>query len=260
MNINPKIQQSLQLKKKALSLLSKAIAKILLKFRLPRGEFINLLDEKLVLEAKKQDPEASNVAIAIRTGIDRRYITKHLKGEMPNARPDKMAVILEDLRWTAYKFYNSTKLPKLGPFRTFQSICEQRASGSLTYNAILEELVANGNIKDLGKKVEIIKLLNTSIKNDVTYSQITATQVNRVVGTILYNSDIEFTEDKYIQRTVFSSQINPIHFNHLHHNLKQRTEEYMSEITDLFISYEEDVNVGTHPEYGFSFLEYNIEK
>ena len=260
MNTNPKIQQSLQLKKKALSLLSNAIAKILLKFRLPRGEFINLLDEKLVLEAKKQDPDASNVAIAIRTGIDRRYITKHLKGEMPNARPDKLAVILEDLRWTAHKFYNSNKLPKLGPFRTFQSICEQRASGSLTYNAIFEELIANGNIKDLGQKIEILKFLSTSTSSDTNYSQITANQVNRVVDTIIYNSDVEILEEKYVQKTVFSTQIHPEQFNALHKDINLKTKKYYSEITDLLISYEEDVNVGTHPEYGFSFLEYKIEK
>jgi len=260
MNINPKIQHSLKLKKKAQALLTRAIAKIMLQFRLPRSEIINSLDEKLVLEAKKQDPGASNVTIAIRTGIDRRYISKHLKGEMPNVRPDKLALILEDLRWTAHKFYNSNKVPKLGPFKTFQSICEQRASGTLTYNAILEELISYGNIKDLGDKVEIIKLLNTPLQNNMIYAKHTATQVNRVVETIIYNSDIEFEEDKKIQRTVFSSQINPTNFNHLHHDLKQRTEEYMSEITDLFISYEEDVNIGTHPEYGYSFLEYNIEK
>ena len=260
MNTNPKIQQSLQLKKKALSLLSNAIAKILLKFRLPRGEFINLLDEKLVLEAKKQDPDASNVAIAIRTGIDRRYITKHLKGEMPNARPDKLAVILEDLRWTAHKFYNSNKLPKLGPFRTFQSICEQRASGSLTYNAIFEELIANGNIKDLGQKIEILKFLSTSTSSDTNYSQITANQVNRVVDTIIYNSDVEILEEKYVQKTVFSTQIHPEQFNALHKDINLKTKKYYSEITDLLISYEEDVNVGTHPEYGVSFLEYKTEK
>ncbi len=260
MNTNPQLQQNHDLKKKAISLLSKAIAKIMLKFRLPRNEFINLLDEKLVLEAKRQDPEASNVAIAIRTGIDRRYITKHLKGEMPNARPDKLAIILEDLRWTAQKFYNSNKIPKLGPFKTFQSICEQRASGSLTYNAIFEELLANGNIKDLGDKVEIVSFLNTTVKDDINYSEVTANQVNRTVNTIIKNTDIENIEDKLVQRTIFTTQINPEKFDELHQDLKIKTKEYYSEITELFISYEENVNIGTHPEYGYSFLEYTIEK
>ncbi|MBL4773171.1 MAG: hypothetical protein JKX98_06100 [Alcanivoracaceae bacterium] len=256
MNINPKIQQNLQLKKKALSLLSTAIAKILLKFRLPRGEFINLLDEKLVLEAKKQDPDASNVALAIRTGIDRRYISKHLKGEMPNSRPDKLTVILEDIRWTAQKFYNSNKIPKMGPFRTFQSICGQRASGSLTYKAILEELISNGNLKDLGSKVELIRLRGTTKKDNINYSQTTANQINRIVNTIIYNSDVELADDRFVQRTIFSTQINPNIFNELHKDLKIKVRDYDSQITNLFISYEEDVNVGTYPEYGFSFLEY----
>jgi len=260
MNTNPKIVESFKLKKKALTLLTKAIAKILLKFRLHRNEFINTLDQNLVLEAKKQDPDASNVAIAIRTGIDRRYIAKHLKGEMPHPKPDKLTVILEDIRWTAHKFYSSTKLPKTGPFRTFQSICEQRASGTLTYKAILEELVNNGNLKDLGDKVEIIRLLDLTTSSNISYSQITANQINRVVGTIIYNSDIDVINDRYVQRTIFSTQINPTSFNLLHLDLKNKTEQFRSEINNLFIQFEEDVNVGTYPEYGYSFLEYKIEK
>ncbi|MFK8013662.1 MAG: hypothetical protein AB8B80_16605 [Marinicellaceae bacterium] len=260
MNTNPKFQESLKLKKKALALLTKAIAKILLKFKLPRSEFIKSLDENMVLEAKKQDPDASNVAIAIRTGIDRRYISKHLKGEMPNTKPDKMAVILEDIRWTAHKFYNSTKIPKTGPFRTFQSICEQRASGTLTYKAILEELVANGNVRDLGDKIEIIKLRSTTIKNDINYSQLTATQINRTVGTILFNLNTKLSEDRFVQRSLFSTQIHPDNFSNLHIDIKNIVENYTSEITDLIINYEEDVNVGTYPEYGVSFLEYKTEE
>lgn len=260
MNTNPKIKGNLDLKKKALNLLSNAIAKILLKFRLPRNDFIRSLDEQLVLQAKKQDPDASILALAIRTGIDRRYISKHLKGTMPRSKPDKLTVILEDIHWSARKFYGSTIIPKTGPFRTFQSICEQRASGTLTYNAILEELINNGNLKDLGDKVEIIKLLDASTKDNINYSQLTANQITRLVNTIIYNSETNSPEDKYIQRTVFSTQINPQNFTQLHNDLKQKTKIFRNDINDLMISYEENVNVGTHPEYGYSFLEYNIEK
>jgi len=260
MKINSQIQESLQLKKKAIALLSKAIAKIILKFRLPRIEFINSLDENLVLEAKNQDPEASNVAIAIRTGIDRRYISKHLKGEMPEAKPDKLAVILEDIRWTAHKFYNSTKIPKTGPFRSFQSICEQRAPGTLTYKAILEELVNNGNLKDLGDKVKLLNFNTKTTADNVNYSQMTATQINRVVNTIIYNSKILIPDDKFVQRTIYTTQINPTDFNDIHQEIKSKVKEYNSEITELLISYEEDVNIGTYPEYGVSFLEYKIEE
>ncbi len=260
MNTNPKIQESLELKKKALSLLSKAIAKIILKFRLPRNEFINSLDENLVLQAKLQDPEASNVAIAIRTGIDRRYINKHLRGEMPRSKPSKMAMILEDINWVAHKIYRSKKIPKTGPFRTFQSICEQRASGTLTYNAILEEMINNGNLRDLGEKVELINLMPKTMKDDVNYSEVTANQINRIVNTVIFNSEIKDNEDTYVQRTVFSTQINPTKFISLHKDIKQKTQSFRNEINELMADYEEDVNTGTYPEYGYSFLEYKIEK
>lgn len=259
MKTQEKTNESLKLKKNAINLLSKAIAKIILKFRLSRTEILNSLDEQLVLEAKKQDPDASNVTIAIRTGINRRYIPNYLKGESPRAKPDKLATILEDLRWTAHKYYNSNKITKVGHFRTFQSICEQRAAGMLTYQAILDELINRGNIKDLGHKVEIINT-KALTKNESNFTQITATQINRLVETIIFNSEANNPQQKFVQRTIYSNQINPINFNSLHIDIRNRVEKFNNEITILLSQYEEDVNVETYPEYGFSFLEYKIEK
>ncbi len=260
MNTNPKIKQNQQLKKKALNLLSKAIAKIIIKFRLPRNEFLTLFDEKLVLEAQRLDPKASHVALAIRTGIDRRYISKHLKGEMPRAKPDKLSVILEDIRWTARKYYNSSKIPKLGPFKTFQSICEQRAPGSLTYQAILEELIANGNLKDLGDKVEVISIVNTVKKSEEDYSQLTATQIDRTVNTLIHNSDKVDKQHMFIQRTVYSTQINPNKFPKLHCEFEKLIERHYQEVTEKLIEYEDNVEANTYPQYGISFLEYKSEE
>lgn len=259
MNTNPKTLQNLNLKKKALALLSKAIAKILLKFRLPRAEFISALDENLVLETKVQDPKASNVAIAIRTGIDRRFISKHLKGDMPQARPDKLAMILEDVRWTAHKYYNGTKMPKTGPFRTFQSICEQWASGTLTYKAILDELVRNGNIKDLGNKIELIQFKYNLNRTELDYSKLTATQINRVTDTLIFNSNKSIKSDMLIQRTVYSTQINPEKYPEIHPKMEKLIEKYYKEISQTILEFEEDVEVGTYPQYGISFLEFKTE-
>ena len=255
---NPKTKESNKLKKEALALLSKAIAKIIIKFRLPRNEFLHALDEKLILEAKRIDPDASNVALSIRTGIDRRYISKHLKGEMPKTKPDKLTVILEEIHWVSHRFYHSNKIPKLGPFRTFQSICEQLAPGALTYQAILKELEKNGNIKVFDKHIELIKLNKFSDDND-TYSQLTATQINRLTNTLIYNSDKCNSDDKFVQRTIYSTQIHPKKFNDLHKKLETKTISFRDEIYSLMISLEDDVNVGTYPEYGYSFLEYKIE-
>jgi hypothetical protein len=260
MNTNPKIQQSLKLKKKAQALLTRAIAKIMLQFRLPRSEIINSLDEKLVLEAKKQDPSASNVAIAIRTGIDRRYISKHLKGEMPRVKPNKMTVILEELRWTAFKYYGSNKLPKTGPFRTFQSVCEQRASGTLTYTAILEEFVQLGNIKDLGAKVELINFNFTLDNNEIDYSNLTAKQINKITDTLIFNSKTKAQKERLLQRSIYSTQIPPNKHSILHNELEALFHKYYDEIEKTFIRHETDVDVDTYPQYGVSLFEYKAEE
>lgn len=260
MNTNPKIQQSLNLKKKALALLSKAIAKILLKFRLPRNEFISALDKNLVLEVKAQDPKASNVAIAIRTGIDRRFISKHLKDDMPQVRPDKLAMILEDVRWTAHKYYNGAKIPKTGPFRTFQSICEQWASGTLTYKSILDEFVRNGNIKDLGDKIELIQFKYNLNKSELDYSKLTAIQINRVTDTLIFNSNKSLKSEMLIQRTVYSTQINPEEHLKIHPKIEKLIGKFYKEVSQTILEYEEDVEVGTYPQYGVSFLEFKTEE
>ncbi len=260
MKTNTKIQESLNLKKKSIKLLTKAIAKIILKFRLPRSEIINALDEQLVLEAKKQDPDASNVSIAIRTGINRRYIPGYLKGEPPRVKPDKMATILEDLRWTAHKYYNSNKIPKLGHFRTFQSICEQRASGMLTFQAILDELVLLGNVKDLGRNVEILDIKLGLKKHEIDFSKLTALQINRTVDTLIFNSTKNDKKDRLVQRTIYTTQINPQKYPQLHIELELLIDKYYQEITHKLIEFEDDVESGKYPQYGISFLEYKTEE
>ncbi|VAW44568.1 hypothetical protein MNBD_GAMMA03-678 [hydrothermal vent metagenome] len=260
MNNNTKVQETAKLKTKVQKLFADAVAKILIRFKFPRDQFYNFIDEKLILQVKKQDPDANILAIAIRTGIDRRYVSQYLKGEIPRAKPNRMAMILEEIHWTARKFYNSTKLPKKGPFRTFQSICEQLASGVLTYNAILAELVNNGNIKDLGDKVEVVDI-NYNIKHDeVELSEISARQINRLTDTSIYNSNKQNRKDRYIDRTIYSTQINPKKYSRLHQEIEPLVAGYYEEINQKLISYEDDVEVGTYPQYGISFLEYRTEE
>ena len=260
MNNNLDIKQNTKFKTKAITLISKAIAKIILKFHLPRNEILRSIDEQLILEAKKADPDANILAIAIRTGIDRRYVSMHIKGQISHVKPNKLSLILSDLCWTAEKFYNSKTIPKRGPFRTFQSICEERAYGTLTYRAVLKELVALGNLKDLGDKVEIINSNLIFSKNEKQYSELTALQINRTVDTVLYNFDQVDKEKKYIQKTVYTTQVNPKNFPQLHNEIKQIIDSNYDEIIELIIKYEDDVEVGTYQQYGISFLEFKLEE
>ena len=259
-NTNLNTTNPQNLKKRAVSLLSKAIAKIILRFNLSRRDFLASVDEKLVLEANKQDPKASILAIAIRTGIDRRYIRKYLTGDMPQAKPDKLSVILEDIRWTAEKYYKSNKIPKHGPFKTFQSICEQRASGTLTYRSILDQLVLLGNLKDLGDKIEIVDIKIDTKQDDVKYSEITALQVSRLVDTITFNAQQKCKDDKLIQRTIYSTQVNPQNFTQLHSEIDKEINQVHAKIKQLLFDFEDEVEINTYPQYGISFLEFKLEE
>ena len=164
-----------------LRVLAQAIAKLILKFRFSRSRFLTLLDEELVLQAKNNDPQANNVTLSIRTGINRRYIPQLLSGETMHSKPERLKMILEDLKWTSQKHYQSGRVPLKGSYKTFETICEIRASGTLTYKAILEELMKQGKVKVVGNEVEII--LNNS-EEDNKHSKFARNSVEKVFFTV----------------------------------------------------------------------------
>ena len=164
-----------------LRVLAQAIAKLILRFRFSRSRFLTLLDEELVLQAKNNDPQANNVTLSIRTGINRRYIPQLLSGETMHSKPERLKMILEDLKWTSQKHYQSGRVPLKGSYKTFETICEIRASGTLTYKAILEELMKQGKVKVVGNEVEII--LNNS-EEDNKHSKFARNSVEKVFFTV----------------------------------------------------------------------------
>jgi hypothetical protein len=259
MNRNLKFKQSISLKKRAIVLLSRTFARVVLKFGLSRNFLIQSIEEQLVLEAKKQDPDASIVTLSIRTGIDRRYISGYLKGEAPESKPDKIVVILEDIRWTINRFYEDGLLPKYGPVHTLQSIVEKRASGTLTLMAVLEELLRWGNIEEVGDYISVNNYYVKINKKNVNSSNIVGIQLNRDLSTMIYNSTKENVEDRLLYKCVSSSHIDPKYYASLHADLFEVTERYKEESNSLMISFEEDVPVGTYDQYGVTYLEFQGE-
>lgn len=244
--------------KRLIQLFSKAIAKLLLKFNVSKHDYDHYLNEQMVLEAKRQNPKISQVEIAVRTGIDRRYIAAYLKGEMPKVKSNKLFLILNDLKWTLDKYYDGgKKLPKRGPFKSFESICEEWSSGSLTYRSILSELVRIGSVIDHGKKVELVQVKINQLKENNDFFEMSSNLMNRISNTIISNSELQNLSDQYFQMTAFSTQIPPQNIKNVKVEIKEELRLANKKAIEILEKYEEKVEPETYEPYGVSFLEFN---
>ncbi len=260
-NIDNKINHLSPIPKKLLSLFSKAIARLLLKFNISKHEYNHCLNEQLVLEAKRQNPKASKVELSVRTGIDRRYISGYLTGEVPMTRTNKLTLILSDMKWTLNKFYTgSNKMQKKGSFRSFESICQQWSSGTLTYQAVLKELVRIGSVKDHGDKVELIEAKHDELKNDIQYFEFSSYLINRVSKTFIHNSETKNNADQYFQMSAYSTQIPPENIKEAKQEIKQELRKIFNNTLKVLDKHEADVKPDTYPAYGVSFLEFNDDE
>ena len=244
--------------KKLIRLFSKAIAKLLLKFNISKHDYNHFLNEQLVLEAKKQNPKASKVELSVRTGIDRRFIGDYLKGDMPTIKSSKLSLILSDVKWTVNKHYKgSNKLPKKGPFKSFESICEQWSSGTLTYKAILTELVRIGSVVDHGDEVELVEAKIDSIKESIQFFELSTDLVNRVTNTIIHNTSKHVVEEQNFQMSAISTQIPPENMKAIKKEVKDELRKYFNNTIELLEKYEVNVKPDSYPAFGVTFLEFN---
>lgn len=255
-----KISQLNVIPKKLVSLFSRAVAKLLLKFNISRHDYQNCLNEQLVLEAKRQNPKATKVELAVRTGIDRRFITGYLNGEMPATKPNKLTLILTDIKWTLNKHYSGNKLPKKGPFQSFESICERWSSGTLTYKAILKELVRIGSVIDHGEEVELVATKHSECLKTQQHFELSTSIMNRYADTVIHNiKDIDSAIKNY-QMSAYSTQISPEKIEDIKPELRKLLRRQFDEVINLLEQNESDVQPGTYPPYGVSVFEFNDNK
>jgi hypothetical protein len=260
-NSDNKISQLNAIPKNLLSLFSKAIAKLLLKFNISKHEYQHCLNEQLVLEAKRQNPNSSKVELSVRTGIDRRFIAGYLKGEIPSPKTNKLTLILSDIKWTLNKYYNGEKqIPKNGPFKTFESICQQWSSGTLTYKSILTELVRIGSVIDHGDKVELLEAKNSKLKNDAQYFEFSSYLINRISDTLIHNSETDNINQQHFQMSAYSTQIPPENIKIIKQEIKKELRKYFNNTLKVLDKHEADVEPDTYPAYGVSFLEFNDDE
>ncbi len=252
-----KINQLNVIPQKLVRLFSRAVAKLLLKFNISRHDYQHCLNEQLVLEAKRQNPKATKVELAVRTGIDRRFIAGYLSGEMPAVKSNKLTLILTDIKWTLKKHYSGNRLPKKGPFQSFESICEQWSSGTLTYKAILKELVRVGSVIDHGDEVELIVAKHAECQKTRQHFEVASLIFNRYSETAVTNIEKQDIAEQNYQMSAYSTQVPPVEIPQLKAETKILLRRHCDEIINLLEKHESNVQPGTYPAYGVSVFEFN---
>ena len=247
-------EDSHTIKTKIIAKLARLTAKIILKYNAHYQEFFELFKRELIKESKKQNPGYSMVELSSRIGIDRRYIKKYLNSKDVVIKPSKIKLVLDRMKLTC-KINNSKYLKKNGSSQSFESICNDVAPGSLTYNSIAKELVRQGNIIEKGDTYELVEWSFTPEVDDLDQQfRILITEMERLTDTVLYNSITPKTIEKQCQRNIFSSQINPINFRHAKAKFGLILCDTLIKIDEVIGQYEETVPVGTYPEFGTSLF------
>lgn len=240
--------------------LASLVAKINLKYNIPIQEFFDSYKKQLINVGKKQNPDYSMVELSARTGIDRRYIKQHLNDEISKAKPSKIKSILIQLKELS-KITNSTFVKKQGKSKSFESICNIVAPGSLTASSIAKELIRRGNIVEKQNGYEVIEFNYTpGEENHGEHIKLLIVEMDRISDTILHNVETKNVDQKQYQRNIFSTQINPSNFYHAKKEIVPILINSRIEIDNIIVKYEEDVPVGEYPDFGASMFVFGFDK
>jgi len=172
-------QQNITSLKNPISRLAYTLAKITLRFNLFVNEFIELYKFHMVMLAKKQNPDHSIVELSARTGLDRRYVSETLKNEELKKTKSKVRLVLQQMRQVCKR--KGTKfIAKHGKIDSFESICKQVSSGSLTNKAIASELLRLREIVDDGRKFEVVNPNGNLIHDEISITYATRRLLNEL--------------------------------------------------------------------------------
>lgn len=239
--------------------LASLTAKIALKYNIHHHEFYELFKRALVKQEKLSNKNSSIVEIACRTGIDRRYIKNYLHETKTISKIPKLKLILNEIKNLCNK--NNTKfIKKHGYFQSFESICNQLASGSLTHNAIAKEFIRKGNLLDRGDSYELILWSYLPSKNEDDHAiNILTTEIERLTDTFIYNFEVGDITDTQFQRNIFTTQIPPAKFTEVKLQLSDILTKTIGDVDQVILEYEEKVASGTYPTFGASMFVFGYE-
>lgn len=127
------------------------LSRILNEYNLEYDQFAKALRRYYVLEVYKHCQTVARTAL--KCGVDRRFVSKIIKDKEKQYTGSSLHQILNQIELFAQS--NNMVVDKQGN-RFKQSIMLKLASGVTTVNSIVEQLIAQGCIEDLGQSIRFI--------------------------------------------------------------------------------------------------------
>lgn len=241
-----------------IKILAKTCARIVLSVNRPAQDFIRAFNEGLIDLLRKHNPRMTIAEMTLRTGIDRRQISRYLKQEPVAAwqKRNAISMILAEIERSIQAHFPDGVLPLTGEPDSFEAICRRLVAGKLHATAVLKELLRLGNIEEAGNGIRLKSIDYYPQKDSLDFLNMTVWALDQLGQTIEYNRLTPNAAQRNFQRSVYSTQIPPWTVEKLHPKLKGTLEKYHAEVAAM-LKKAEDKNtpVGFYPAYGASFFE-----
>lgn len=236
-----------------------SIAKISLAFDLNHQEIVEKFKVAMVKETHKQEPEKSNVQLAARCGVDRRFVAKCLSDEKVsnqfNSTHSKIKDVFNAIDTLTGKL-KTDRIIKFGGTVSFNSICEKIVGKNITPLAVATELIRKGLIEDDGDYYKMVNRTYMPDAGDAGYLIPFIRHLKGLTSTVIDNRkayDQSFTKT---QRTIYSTQIPPENIIPCVQMLQSEFNKFIHFIRPEFDKFETASKIGTYPETGMTFLVY----
>lgn len=249
---------------KVMEVVAESVAKLCLEFGMDYKQIHEHLTKSLVKETKRQHPEYSNVQIAARCGVDRRYVAKYLSekeveqsGHLPNNKIRKVFTKVE----AVLNMTKTNRLIKFGGTMSFNKICEEITGGTLTPHSVASELIRRGLMTEDGDYYKLHKGTYIADKNNgpidflIPYIRALSTLTTTVIDN--YRADKHGL--KKIHRTVYSTQIPPEKTIEALDLIRRNADQFIDKTRDQIDELETTVDPEKYSETGFFVVAFSEE-
>ena len=147
-------------------------------------------------------------------------------------------------------------LPKTGKINSFESICKKFQSGLFAADIVAQDLLLKKHLVDLGDKYQLVEWRYTAFNSSCEYTELLSEEMDRLANTVIYNSEVTEREegDKYYQRNIFSTQVNPENYINLKPQITKILKTANLKIGKLVEKNETGVPKNTYPDFGASMF------
>ena len=231
------------------------VSKMVIKFGLQCQEFKTNIQKAYIKAAvellSESGIKATNQAIAVKTGIDRRAIAEFKQHQdNPNEALNKMDLVIKALRQTKKKhaFLTHAQLTH---------IIDQIYANHIRAKAVITELISNQIIIKNDNIYQIAESLNQQLLQQAELADEVDITTKRLFQTY-YKKMFSSDQTQFLnQASIFSSKIPNSQHANVNRIIDKKMRKFQMEMEATLKQHETNVPEGTYPNIGFSQFQFD---